>query len=116
MKNKFIFAALLVLSSLAPLFADELFPGEKSDFHGCALYSVQIGGETAQVLVPAKPAAGRPWVLASQLYNPDSAAVGNMTRTELELVKRGFTSSHWGLATPSARRMPLPSMTLFTAT
>ena len=81
---------LVLLASLAPLFAAEFFPGEKSDCHGCALYSVQIGGETAQVLVPEKPAAGRPWVLAAQLYNLDSATVGNMTRTEIELVKRGF--------------------------
>ena len=89
-KNKFILAALLGLYSLAPLFADEFFPGEKTDFHGCALYSVQIGGETAQVLVPEKPAAGRLWVLAQQLYNLDSAPVAFMTRTEIELVKRGF--------------------------
>ncbi len=80
----------LLLALLTANCAAEPFPGEKTDFHGCALYSVQIGGETAQVLVPEKPAAGRPWVLASQLYNLNSATLGNMTRTEIELVKRGF--------------------------
>ena len=72
------------------LCATEPFPANRSEFNGCALVSVQIGNEKAQVLVPEKPAAGRPWVLASQLYASNSSPVAYMTRTEVELVKRGF--------------------------
>ena len=79
-----------LLASVAALLAAEPFPGNQSDFHGCALFSVTIGSDKAQVLVPEKPAPGRPWVLASQLYSLESAPVAYMTRTELELVKHGF--------------------------
>lgn len=89
MKLLFIFACALV-APFDALFATEPFPGDKADFHGCALYSVTIGPDKAQILVPEKPAAGRPWVLAAYLYDLESAPVAYMTRTELELVKRGF--------------------------
>jgi hypothetical protein len=82
--------AFVLGAPFAALAATDLFPGPKADFHGSALYSVSIGSETAQVLVPEISAPGRPWVLASSLYTLNSAPVANMTRTELELVKRGF--------------------------
>ena len=89
MKRLFVFT-LVLLGWIAPLIAAERFPGDKANFHGRALYSVQIGNDKAQVLVPENPAAGRPWVLASQLYASNSAPVAYMTRTEIELVKRGI--------------------------
>jgi len=91
--SRFVVLALL----LSPLRAAEPFPGEKADFHGVALYSVPFGKDVAKVLVPANPAPGRPWVLAQSLYNPESAPVAYMTRTELELVKRGFHIVAFGL-------------------
>ena len=89
MRCLLVFAVVLA-TQFAVLDAAESFPGNKADFHGAALFSVPIGQESAQVLAPEKPAAGRPWVLASSLYTLDSAPVAYMTRTELELVKRGF--------------------------
>ena len=83
----FVFA---FAGSFAALCAAEPFPRDKADFHGCNLVSVPIGSEKAQVLVPEKPVAGNPWVLASQLYALNSAPVAYMTRTEIELVKHGF--------------------------
>ncbi len=80
----------LMLASLSPARSAESFPGTKSNFNGAALYSFPIGLDSVQVLVPENPAPGRPWVLASQLYAMNSAPVTYMTRTELELVKRGF--------------------------
>ena len=81
---------LLALLPLAALSAAEPFPGEKADFQGAVLYSVPVGQDVVKVLCPARAAEGRPWVLAPSLYSVDSPAVANMTRTQLELVKRGF--------------------------
>jgi hypothetical protein len=81
------FALLLPVSTLL---AANPFPGEKTDHHGAALYYLQIGTERVSVLAPEKPGPGKPWVLAPSLYKLESPPVANMTRTELELVKRGF--------------------------
>jgi hypothetical protein len=83
----FVFTLALPLVAICTA---EPFPGEKTDFNGCTLVSVQVGCEKVQVLIPEKPAAGKPWVLASSLYDLKSAPVAYMTRTELELVKRGI--------------------------
>jgi len=79
-----IFVPIVVLDAAEPI------PGEQKNFHGAALYSVPILDDTAQVLVPKTPIPGHPWVLAAQLYDMNSLPVAAMTRTELELVKRGF--------------------------
>jgi hypothetical protein len=81
---------ILAIAFLPVLKADEVFPGNKEDFHGAAKFSFVTGGGITQVLVPETPANGHPWVLTSQLYSLDSPTVGNMGRIELELVKRGF--------------------------
>lgn len=81
---------LILATTLAADCWGESFPGQKADFCGAALFSVPLSCGKVQVLVPEKPAVGRPWVLASQLYASNSAPVTYMTRTELELVKRGF--------------------------
>ena len=77
--------------------AEELFPGEKTIFHGVAKYSVPIGQGNASVLVPGQPAPGRPWVIAPSLYDLSNPVVANMTRLELELVRRGFHVVAFGL-------------------
>lgn len=84
------YTALLLLASLTSLFAAESFPEPRADYHGFALCEVPVGSRSAQVLVPGKPAAGRPWVIAPSLYALDSEPVANMARTQLELVKQGF--------------------------
>lgn len=88
--------AILSLPTAA-LQAAEPFPGPKTNFNGVVLCSVPIGGETAKVLCPEKPGSGKTWVLAPSLYNLDSMPVANITRTELELVKRGFHVVTFGL-------------------
>lgn len=95
MRNLLILISIL----LAPLTvrAIDAFTGDKTDFHGASLRTVMIGGAKASVLCPKQPAAGKPWVLAGSLYNLDSPPVANMTRTELELVKRGFHVVAFGL-------------------
>jgi acetyl esterase/lipase len=90
MKHSLILLTALLMSPLASLHAAEPFSGAKTNHHGVALFWVPIGKATASVLVPDKPAAGRPWVLAPSLYKLDSVPVANMTRTQLELVKAGF--------------------------
>lgn len=91
---QFVSRLLVIVFALAvPLGvigAAENFPGDKTYFHGCTLVSVGVGSEKVQVLIPEKPVAGKPWVLASSLYDLKSAPVAYMTRTELELVKRGI--------------------------
>jgi hypothetical protein len=85
-RSRFTFSIFL----LGLLQAAEPFPGQRTDFHGASLHSVPYGNDVAKVLVPANPAPGRPWALAPSLYNMDNAPVAYMTRTHLELVKRGF--------------------------
>jgi len=85
---KGIIIAMLV--SVGTLQADDLFPGEKANFHGVAKYSVPIGHGNAYVLVPAQPAPGRPWLLAPSLYELSNPVIANMTKVQLELVRRGF--------------------------
>jgi len=82
--------AWALLAFLGLIASAEPFPGPRNNFHGCALYAIKIGEDPAQVLVPDKPAPGRPWVLAAQLYPTNSAPVTYMARTEIELVHRGF--------------------------
>jgi acetyl esterase/lipase len=89
-RNMNKYTALLLLASLTSLFAAESFPERRADYHGFALCEVPVGSCSAQVLIPCKPAAGRPWVIASSLYALDSEPVANMARTQLELVKQGF--------------------------
>lgn len=78
--------AVLWLATLAVAHAGEPFSGPASDHHGAVLRAVPIGTSKALVLVPAAPASGLPWMLASSLYTLDSAPVANMTRAQLQLV------------------------------
>ena len=77
--------------------AAELFPGARGDHHGAAIYSVPIGNETAKVICPENPAPGRPWVLAPWYYDQRSETLANMSRTQMELVNRGFHIVVFGL-------------------
>src|SRR5262249_37630039 len=70
--------------------AAQLFPGTPTNFHGATLHIFSLGAGQVSVLSPAKPAPGNPWMLSGSLYSLESAPVANMTRTELELVRRGF--------------------------
>ena len=70
--------------------AAEPFAGTKADFHGAALTLVSLGNDSAKVIAPEKVAVGRPWVLAPALHSLEAPAFRNVTRTLLELVRRGF--------------------------
>ena len=103
MKNQLVkLFAVLCLSPLASLPAEEAFPVEPINYPAFALTAVPITNDgklvmSALVLTPEKPLAGKPWVMTSF---PDvrNAAVFNMARTDLELVRRGF---HVVCASPS---------------
>jgi len=103
MKTNIALLVALLLAPLAPLRAADApgfhqeFPGVKSDHYGAAIYSVPIGKETAKVICPEKPAPGRPWVLAPWYYDQRSPVLANMSRTQMELVKRGFHIVVFGL-------------------
>ena len=86
----FLAGIFAVAGSLVSLHAYEPFPGKKADHLGTALYSIALGTEKVAVLVPERPASGKPWVLVPSLYSADSAPVAFMSATELALVKRGF--------------------------
>ncbi len=83
-------ACNLLLAMPGVLHASEPFSGVKTNYHGAALYRLASNEADQSVLVPDKPAAGRPWVLAPSLYELDSEPMANMARTQLELVKKGF--------------------------
>ena len=90
MKRTVFPLAIALLAPSAHLHAIDPFPGEKMQHHGAALYSFEVASGKISVLVPEKPGPGKPWVLASSLYDGANPAVENMSATELELVKRGF--------------------------
>ena len=82
----------LLLTSFAALHADETYPAEPINYPAFSLHAVRVGKDgkvNALVLTPEKPLPGNPWVLGS-LQDVRSAPVANMTRTQLELVRRGF--------------------------
>ena len=85
--------ACLLLPALAMLHADEPYPAEPINYPAFLLHAVRVGKDgqvNALVLTPQKPLPGNPWVLAPGFHDVRNAAVANMTRTQLELVRRGF--------------------------
>lgn len=83
------FFAILMTSSTS-LSANAPSTGPAADHYGAKRHEVPVGSGHALVLVPDAPGAGRPWVLAPRLYDPDWAPVANMAQTQLELVRQGF--------------------------
>jgi hypothetical protein len=89
-----LLAVLLLGVTASRLPAQEAFPVEPIDYPAFTLSALPIMKDgklltSALVLTPAKPLPGKPWVMTSF---PDvrNAAVFNMARTDLELVRRGF--------------------------
>jgi acetyl esterase/lipase len=80
----------LWLAVLPVAHTTEPFPGQSSDHNGPVISAVPIGTSKAQVLVPARAASGRPWVLAASLYDLENPALANIARTQQDLVKQGF--------------------------
>lgn len=81
---------LIAFGSLCPAWAMEPLPAARADYHGASLHALSVEGQSVQILAPKSARTGRPWILASSLYNLESAPVGFMGRTQLELVKDGF--------------------------
>lgn len=88
--KQFLTILTMLPASMILLCAGGSFPSPQSTHLGVPLSKVPVGAAQAQVLVPDKPASGRPWVLAPGLYDPSSAPVANLARTQSELVKQGF--------------------------
>jgi acetyl esterase/lipase len=76
--------------TVAEGFSVQPFPGSATEYGGATQYSLTIDDQAVTVLVPGKPAPGKPWVLAPSLYKLDSPPVAFMGRTQLELVQRGL--------------------------
>ncbi len=59
----------------------EPFPGKKADWHGFDRYEFSVAGKTANVVVPKKEAAGKPWVWHGEFFGhkpaPDIALLGH---------------------------------------
>jgi hypothetical protein len=90
MKKFIILLVAISLAYVSASCADEPFAGEKIEYPSFALHSVLVGNGWVMVLCPEKPLSGKPWVLAPTFYDVRINPVTNMTRTELELVRRGF--------------------------
>jgi pimeloyl-ACP methyl ester carboxylesterase len=92
MKTYSALLATLFLTSPLALFADEPFPVEPIHYPAFTLHSLPVGKDgrvNALIMTPEKPLPGNPWVLGT-FQDVRNAAVANMTRTQLELVRRGF--------------------------
>ena len=93
MKLTLTLLAALLLVPLAALHADEPYPVEPIKYPAFTLRAVPAGKDgkvNALILTPEKPLPGNPWVLSSGFVDVRNAGVANMTRTQLELVRRGF--------------------------
>jgi len=91
MKHTGALLTALLLASVAAR-ATEPFPAEPIHYPAYTLRSVPVGKDgkvNALIMTPDKPLPGNPWVLGS-FQDVRNAAVANMTRTQLELVRRGF--------------------------
>lgn len=56
---------------------------DSTDWHGFKSYKVDVDGKAVTVVVPEKPAAGRPWVWHGEFF-------GHKPAPDIELLKRGF--------------------------
>lgn len=73
---------LLWMSS--PAFADpKPFAGKASTWNTFPRFDFQVDGKDAIVVVPAKPAPGRPWLWRAEFF-------GAFPNADIELVKRGW--------------------------
>ena len=66
------------------------FPGAKSDFHGFERYSVATEKGGFSVVCPKQAAPGKPWMWRSIFWGGTSAAVGRVTASDIELLKKGY--------------------------
>lgn len=76
---------MFVLTSV--LFAGEIpsvpISGQKSDWHGFVKYDFKVDGKSVLVVIPEKPAPGRPWVWHGEFF-------GHKPAPDIALLKRGF--------------------------
>ena len=59
------------------------FPGKKSNWNGFDLYDFTVSGRASKVVVPAKVAAGKPWIWRARFW-------GHEPQTEIALLKKGY--------------------------
>ena len=63
-----------------------LFPGEKTNFHGFDRYSFKTRGVPVSVICPKKAATGKPWLWRSLFWD----AIKPFHQADLKLVEQGY--------------------------
>jgi sialate O-acetylesterase len=64
----------------------DLFPGEKTDFHGFDRFAFKTQGVSVTVICPKKAAPGKPWLWRSLFWD----GVDRFNQTDLKLVEQGY--------------------------
>ena len=90
LRNIVMHALLPVLIGLimaGPADSAPAFPGKVSQWNGFTRYDFQVADTPAIVVVPAKPAAGNPWIWRTEFFD-------HRPEIDLALVKNGFYLVH----------------------
>ena len=80
------FLALTFLLSVSA--TAQVFPGEKSSWEGCDRYDFKVEGRDALVVIPQKPAPGKPWI-----WRP--AFFGAFPSVDQALLKEGWHLAYY---------------------
>ncbi|MGJ8650895.1 MAG: hypothetical protein ACSHX4_11095 [Opitutaceae bacterium] len=83
--------ALWAIAILLPLIVNasegiNVFPGEKTDFHGFDRYKFETNGVPVSVICPKVAAPGKPWLWRSLFWD----AIKQFNQTDLKLVEEGY--------------------------
>jgi pimeloyl-ACP methyl ester carboxylesterase len=75
--------AASVLEAISPRASSSTFPGKVGKWNGFAIHNFTLDGRACRLVLPDKPAAGRPWVWRARFF-------GHEPQTDIALVKKGF--------------------------
>ncbi|MDB5336171.1 MAG: alpha/beta hydrolase [Planctomycetaceae bacterium] len=83
MVRMLLLAGILLMMSSPAFAASKPFPGKASTWNTFERFDFTVDGKDAIVVVPAKPAPGRPWLWRAEFF-------GAFPNADIELVKRGW--------------------------
>ncbi len=72
-----------ILKVLAPKASSSTFPGKVGKWNGFAIHNFKLDGRNCRLVVPDKPAGGRPWVWRARFF-------GHEPQADIALLKKGF--------------------------
>lgn len=79
----------LLLSAVVMLFScARNYPGELSEWEGCPRYDFQVDGRDAIVVLPAKAAPGKPWILRPAFFDA-------FAQVDKALLKEGWAVAYY---------------------